>query len=228
MNYRVLYRMILFIVSFWILSGCTKSKTIGNVKEKTIEETTTGRKMDAFTYLKKCMNGYFTSEKQSHDDSAFFDIRLRMEPIWPEQQDVYYLFVEQAMSTAQDKPYRVRIYKVVKENETDFTSYIYKLKDQSRFIGKKGTDEVFKTLTPDSLQMLDGCEVKLKFDENKWEFTGSTGNNTCPSDRNGASYTTSKVTINDQRMISWDQGWNKEGLQVWGAVKGGYIFEKQQ
>jgi hypothetical protein len=28
-------------------------------------------------------------------------------------------------------------------------------------------------------------------------------------------------------MVSWDQGWNGEGKQVWGATKGGYIFVKQ-
>jgi hypothetical protein len=27
-------------------------------------------------------------------------------------------------------------------------------------------------------------------------------------------------------MESWDQGWDAEGQQVWGATKGGYRFDK--
>jgi hypothetical protein len=40
----------------------------------------------------------------------------------------------------------------------------------------------------------------------------------------GASYATSKVTIEEGLIISWDQGFNEEDEQVWGAVKGGYEF----
>jgi hypothetical protein len=29
-------------------------------------------------------------------------------------------------------------------------------------------------------------------------------------------------------MISWDQGWNDQGVQVWGAEKGGYEFLRAQ
>ncbi len=184
--------------------------------------------MDSFTYLKKCMQGDFSSEEQSLNDSDYFDIRLRMVPIWQSSPEQFYLYVEQAMSTALEKPYRIRVYRVVKKDNENFTSYIYKLRDPSRFIGKKINDPVFETIIPDSLQMLEGCEVNLKFDATKWEFNGGTGEKTCPSERSGASWATSKVTMNDERMISWDQGWDNQGKQVWGAVKGGYIFKKNE
>ncbi len=183
--------------------------------------------MSNFQFLRQCMIGDFSSALQAQSDSDFFDIRLRMVPIWPADESTFYLYVEQAVATSMDKPYRQRIYKVIKDDNTHFTSYIYTVANPLRLAGKNGDDAIFTQLTTDSLILKDGCEVKLTLDQENMTFAGSTGDRTCPIDRSGAAWTTSKVTIDETRMISWDQGWNAEGKQVWGAVKGGYIFLKQ-
>lgn len=180
-----------------------------------------------FELLREYMSGSFSSELQSKNDSDYFDIRLRMEPIWQHSDQEFFLYVEQAMSTAADKPYRQRIYRVVKESDERFVSYIYSLNAPQRFVGKAGSDEVFTTITLDSLKALDGCEVRLTFNSVLSQFEGSTGEHTCPSTRSGATYTTSKVVIGAAGMNSWDQGWNEAGVQVWGATKGGYQFVKK-
>ena len=182
-----------------------------------------------FEYLKQCMDGHFDSELQSQQDSDFFHINLKMLPIWPEysNDNQFFLYVEQAVASSLDKPYRQRIYKVEKISDNSFVSHIYMMADQDRFIGKNGSDAIFKQIAPDSLQPKDGCEVYLSFDPLKNSFSGSTGEKTCPSDLRGASYASSKVTIENGLMVSWDQGFDKEGKQVWGAVKGGYIFRKK-
>jgi CpeT protein len=226
-----MYKIIALLVIVISLTetGCKHSNSIKQTEAvvvSTVQQDS--RKMDSFTYLKKCMRGDFSSTEQSLHDSDYFDIRLRMIPIWEATPERFYLYVEQAVSTSLDKPYRIRVYEVVKSDRENFTSYIYKLKNPERFIGKKEQDPIFNTFTADSLELLEGCEVKLRFDENKWEFNGATGEKTCPSERSGASWATSKVTMNDERMISWDQGWDKEGKQVWGAVKGGYVFKKSE
>jgi hypothetical protein len=185
-------------------------------------------KTDTFEYLKKCMSGEFSSMLQSQQDSDFFDIRLRMVPIWSSTPSVFYLYVEQAVSTSIDKPYRQRIYKVEKLSDNDFVSHIYTVASPSRLIGKKGDDPIFQQLTADSLQIKDGCEVFLKYHSSTKDFSGATKDGTCPSERQGAKYASSKVTITADQMVSWDQGWNEEGKQVWGATKGGYIFVKQK
>ena len=186
-----------------------------------------GRKMSNFQYLRQCMIGNFSSATQAASDSDFFDIRLRMVPIWTATEKEFYLYVEQSVATSQDKPYRQRIYKVVQENDNSFVSYIYTVNQPLRLTGQNSDAPIFKQLTPDSLLLKDGCEVRLSFDTKTLSFLGSTGEKTCPSDRSGAAWATSKVDINETRMISWDQGWNQEGKQVWGAVKGGYIFVKE-
>jgi len=59
--------------------------------------------------LVKIMSGSFSSEAQSTSDSAFFHISLKMKPIWPTKVGENWLYVEQAMASALDKPYRQRI-----------------------------------------------------------------------------------------------------------------------
>lgn len=173
------------------------------------------------------MNGSFNSKEQSLNDTTYFDIRLRMVPIWKMTDNVFYLYVEQSMSTALDKPYRQRVYKVVKGDETHFTSYIYTLPEPEKFIGKKEGDIVFTTIDQEEIVEKVGCEVVLIYDPLKYSFFGSTGDKTCSSDRSGAKWASSIVSIMEDKMVSWDQGWNEEGKQVWGAEKGGYIFIKE-
>ena len=103
---------------------------------------------------------------------------------------------------------------------------IYTLPQPARFVGKSGSDVIFTQMTPDSLQRKEGCEVLLHFDPHTQSFYGGTQDRRCPSDRNGASWTTSEVVLQENMMISWDRGWNAEGKQVWGAEKGGYEFVK--
>ena len=42
-------------------------------------------------------------------------------------------------------------------------------------------------------------------------FNGATGDKTCPSELRGASYATSKVTVDTDKIISWYHGFNAEG-----------------
>lgn len=168
------------------------------------------------------MQGHYSSEKQSVADTTYFNISLRMVPIWKNKG--HYLFVEQALFKKQDKPYRVRIYKLVQEGDK-FISLVYTIKNEKEWIGKWNTPEAFDSLTENDIELKQGCEVVLKRTaQNK--FVGQTGEKTCPSELRGASYATSKVTVLENQILSWDQGFDKEGKQVWGAEKAGYVFDK--
>jgi len=169
------------------------------------------------------MQGNYSSEKQSIKDTSYFNISLRMVPIWKSKG--HYLYVEQAMFKKQEKPYRVRIYKISQREENEFISEIHTLKNEKDWIGKWKTPEAFDALSENDIEKKEGCSVVLKrIGKNKFE--GQTGDKTCPSELRGASYATSKVTVFENEIISWDQGFDKEGKQVWGAEKGGYEFVK--
>lgn len=172
--------------------------------------------------LVSIMQGHYSSEKQALADKDYYNISLRMTPIWKSKGN--YLFVEQAIFDKQDKPYRVRIYKV-SQRGNEFISEIYTLKDEKAWIGKWATPEVYDQLTEADIELKSGCEVVLKR-TGKNRFEGATGDKTCPSELRGASWANSKVTVTEKTILSWDQGFDKDGKQVWGATKGGYEFIK--
>lgn len=173
--------------------------------------------------LVNIMKGYYSSEKQSLENKEYYNISLRMTPIWKEKGN--YLFVEQALFDKQDKPYRVRVYEIHQNKKGDIISEIYTLKNEKYWIGKWATPSFYNTLSQDDIELKEGCEVVLKRIA-KNHFEGQTGNKTCPSELRGASYASSIVTVLENKLISWDKGFDKDDKQVWGAEKGAYIFEK--
>jgi len=171
--------------------------------------------------LHQMMQGHFSSEKQSANDKEFLNISLRMVSIWPTKG--YFLYVEQAMFDKQDKPYRVRIYQISQKDNV-FVSEVYTLKNEKEWIGKWHSPALFDALKMEDIELKSGCEVILSKFEKK--FSGATGIKTCPSELRGASYATSKVEITPTQILSWDQGFDKDDKQVWGATKSGYVFDR--
>lgn len=172
------------------------------------------------------MIGDFSSQAQSQRDSAFFDIRLHIRPIWTADKNNHWLYVEQATASAEDKPYRQRVYKVEREASGGFQSIVYTLPDPTKWIGGYKNTAIFEQIKPADLTLRDGCTVFLEKKQDG-TFAGSTKGEGCESTLRGAKYASSKVTISATRMDSWDQGFDEKGKQVWGAVKGGYEFIKQ-
>ncbi len=203
-------KKIVVIVFTIVLISCTSSKSKSDKINGNLNE------------LVNIMQGQYSSEAQSKRDISYFNISLRMIPIWKNKG--HYLYVEQAMFSKQEKPYRVRIYKISQRGD-EFVSEIYTLKNEKEWIGKWKTPEAFEGLSETDLELKQGCEVVLKR-ISKNRFSGQTGAKTCASELRGASYATSKVTVTENEILSWDQGFDKNDQQVWGAEKGGYEFVK--
>ena len=172
------------------------------------------------------MVGSFSSIEQSGIDSSYFNIELEMVQIWKDRTDGPWLYIEQAIAESKDKPYRQRVYQLRKRADGKIESLVYTIPDPLRFAGDFNKEFPLLRLTPDSLILREGCEVVL-FQSDEGHFEGSTIDRDCSSDLRGASYATSEVTIYQDKMISWDRGFDENGKQVWGATKGGYIFKKK-
>ncbi|WP_411895951.1 chromophore lyase CpcT/CpeT [Winogradskyella sp. A2] len=169
------------------------------------------------------MQGSFSSEIQSQVDSTYFNISLHMYPIW--EDDGNFLYVEQALYSMQNKPYRQRIYQVQRLNDSTFSSAVYTLNTDSLWIGKWKNPKAFDSISITDINLKNGCEVILKrVDSN--HFMGKTRDNSCASSLRGASYAQSEVEILEDKIISWDRGFDVDGKHIWGAEKGGYIFNK--
>ncbi len=171
--------------------------------------------------LYKFLQGSYSSEKQAKADTAFFHITLQMFPIWQERKGEYWLYVEQARPP--QKPYRQRIYRLARENG-QLVSYIYTMSNPLRFAGAHKDKNLLKNLTPDSLELKKGCEVILQ--KTSFGFKGETKRQICPSELRKAKYATSEVILHKNKLLSWDRGFDQDDKQVWGAVKGGYLFDK--
>lgn len=179
----------------------------------------------ALEQLAYVMAGSYTSAAQAKADSSYFEIELEMVRIWPKRRDGAWFYVEQATAASKEKPYRQRMYHLLEVNDSTFISRILTIKGGASFFGAYRDPLKLATLSPDSLVVLEGCDITLHRRGNT--YVGSTEQGRCPSTREGARYTTSEVVLSADRMVSWDRGWNADGVQVWGAEKGGYVFLKR-
>ena len=194
--------------------GCSQKTVIQ--KTNSIDTELTG--------LQQLMTGSYNSAQQAATDPEFYDISLHMYPIW-KSRDGYWLYVEQALNARQEAPYRQRIYELFKSEDDRFVSKVYTLPDDEAAIGKWSDPTFFNNISPDDLTERTGCAVFLEKISDS-EFKGSTNESDCESTLRGASYATSIVHIMNDKIISWDQGFDADGNQVWGAVKSGYVFDK--
>ncbi|NNC85523.1 MAG: hypothetical protein HKN75_05530 [Bacteroidia bacterium] len=168
------------------------------------------------------MEGEFSSAKQAKKDSSFFAIYLGMHRIWKnEYKNEGWFYVEQALMTKKDKPYRQRIYHVY-QNGNVFMSDIYLMENPMEYVGDV---EKVQKLNRSDLTLKEGCTVFL-IKESRKLYEGATKENTCKSTLRGASFATSIVKIKPKEIYSWDKGLDAEGNQVWGAEKEGYRFKK--
>lgn len=214
-------KYITLLVSITLLFISCKQKTSTTEVEapESVEEI---KKDTELVTLFGMMQGSYNSATQAAEDSSYYNISLHMYPIWKDKGN--FLYVEQALNSMQDKPYRQRIYEVKRVDEETIASYIYTIPNDSLWIGKWKTPEAFDSVSPSDIVLRNGCEVLLKQQEDG-TFMGRTGEKTCESSLRGASYATSEVAIDKGLIVSWDRGFDTEGNHIWGAEKGGYVFE---
>lgn len=172
------------------------------------------------------MVGSFDSAGQAATDTNYFDIKLHMVRIWPERTDGHWLYVEQAAAEAQERPYRQRVYQVTREADGHFKSAVFTMPEPLRFAGGWQDAAMLNDLTHEIIEERAGCAVYLS-KQPDGTFSGQTDVKACSSVLRGATYATSSVAVSATEIRSWDQGFNAEDEQVWGATQGPYIFVKQ-
>lgn len=175
--------------------------------------------------LVRLMEGTFSSEEQSKNDTDYFDITLHMKKIWHDRTDGQWLYVEQALSSNQDAPYRQRVYRITNTYEGRFESAVFMFNNPMRFTGEWKKENPLSGLNPDSLTQREGCSVFLTL-MNDGSYEGGTSGKECLGEQRRAKYVTSEVKISEEGILSWDRGFDENDVQVWGAEKGGYFFKR--
>lgn len=175
--------------------------------------------------LVNMMEGSFSCEEQASNDSDYYDVRLHIKKIWPDNQDGKWLYVEQSVAQYPEKPYRQRICHITQTGNNSFESAVYFLTNPVRFAGAWSDTDLLNNITTDSLKEKEGCIVYISLIDDS-TFSGKTADESCTSEASGAKYMTSEVMIRKNEIISWDRGFDETGRQVWGAEKGGYVFKR--
>lgn len=203
---------------WWILAAVLLATLVGTLPS----QAQSAKRDEDLDSLLSWMDGDFSSERQARFDTTYLHIELHMKRIWVDRTDGGWFYVEQALASRPDAPYRQRVYHVNRVEEGMFESVIYELPDPNGAIGAWQNPDLLDNLSPEELQLRRGCEVYLQATGES--FIGRTHGTACRSDLQGASYATTEVEIRAQGMLSWDRGWSAIDEQVWGATKGGYVF----
>ncbi|MDG1482295.1 MAG: chromophore lyase CpcT/CpeT [Myxococcota bacterium] len=184
---------------------------------------------DVAAELAVWLSGSFDSSEQAAADYSYYAVQLVACPVEAPELGEHVLYIEQALSDTPQEPYRQRLYVIEplednKDGAPQARSSIYTIDNEDDFVGLCDDAEI-ASFSADQAELREGCEVDLTWDGS--QFSGQTQAETCSSTLNGATWASSVVTVQDDRIISWDQGWDDDGNQIWGATAGGYIFLRQ-
>jgi CpeT protein len=178
--------------------------------------------IDNVTRAQSFLTGRYDTKAQAEKDKDFFAIQLALCPI-ESTLGANVLYIEQAAVETPAEPYRQRLYVLSPGPEGQVISSIYEFKDPASVIGLCDAPRPINT---EAVLPRTGCEVLLSWQGD--HFTGKTGPKSCPSSLRGASYATTEVSLYQDKLISWDRGYDSSDKQVWGAVKSGYEFIKSR
>ena len=131
------------ILSVLFFAACS------SVKKSTVTKTD-----NELNQLEQLLSGSFSSELQSKEDTSYFNISLVMLPIWTNRTDGKWMYVEQAMATKLDKPYRQRVYHLQHSGKNTFTSDIYTIKNALTYAGLQNDKSKFTTTSLGSLSSI--------------------------------------------------------------------------
>ena len=165
--------------------------------------------------------GKFDSSAQAQEDPTYYNVQLHACEVEAPELGDRVLYIEQAMVTAVNQPYRQRLYVVTDNGDGRVASTVYTIANEDSYVGLCNRTER-ATFVASQVTERVGCTVYLSPANDG--FTGGTEGTNCLSTLRGASYATSQVSLFSNRILSWDQGFNASGVQVWGAVRGAYEF----
>ena len=213
----------LLLLPALLLVGCP---TAGDDDDSAPDlEALAGERADRLTAW---LAGDFNSEQQSFDEPQYFAIQVLGCAVDAPELGERALYIEQAVMDSLDAPYRQRLYTMHASSDDEVSAWttVYALEDPDAAIGLCDAGSV-ATFTASDVTEREGCGVFATWDEDAQTFEGGTDGDACESSINGATYATSDVVIDSEGFTSWDRGYDANDDQVWGAVDGPYIFERQ-
>lgn len=140
------------------------------------------------------------------------------------QNDVVYLYQEQALTSDLAKPYRQRFLEISPSvYSQSVISLSFRPAAPEKLVGLCSQ--------PDSARVVEAsaigtpvCRVFLK--RSGEDYAGRTPIDGCPANVRGAVRITNQITLHKAGMDTWDRGYDASGKQVWGAKAQSYQYRR--
>lgn len=176
--------------------------------------------------------GEFSNKEQAENDSSFAHLNLVNIRIWKGKPG-YWVYSEVSDAKGDYNVYNQAIlnYERLDSSTIKSTSYkIISVKDHSADLNNpefssKPSTELFDRLTLDSLEMKTGCQVYFK-KKTSTIYSGKMGKGSCNNNIDYIDYIMSTYVVSKDKISLWTKGYNNNGKQVWGKIKGPYKYKR--
>lgn len=178
--------------------------------------------------------GEFDNRPQALDQPVWFvHLRLWHRPLPIQIENNLAIFAEQANALYLDRAYRQRVLVLQEPAPGQLCVQYRAFKQPERFRGAGANPDLLKTLTPDDLDHLPGCEltVRQENDQSNDRFVAEPEPNVrCYFQYEGKTrQVVLGFAVSDRQFLSYDRGVDPDtGQALWGATMGAYEFAKQQ
>ncbi|MGK7879356.1 MAG: chromophore lyase CpcT/CpeT [Crocosphaera sp.] len=179
--------------------------------------------------LARWMCADFSNQEQAFENPPFYaHIRVCIRPLpianFPEPS----LFLEQAYDYALNQPYRVRVLRLkIVEGRIELENY--KLKEKEAFLGASRDLDKLKKITPDDLELMQGCDMFIDWTGSSFKGVIKPGKNCLVIRQGKETYLDNSFEVDDQKLISLDRGYDPITDElVWGSVAGAFHFKPRQ
>ncbi|HIK27150.1 MAG: chromophore lyase CpcT/CpeT [Oscillatoriaceae bacterium SKW80] len=176
--------------------------------------------------LARWMAADFSNQEQAFENPPFFaHIRVCMRPLPVDLLGGVSLYVEQAYDYMLNRPYRVRVLKLVPaDDHIKIENYAIN-EQEEKFYGASREPERLKALRADMLQKLPGCTFMTYWTGHSFKGHVEPGKGCIVMRKGQKTYLDSEFEIDEKKFISHDRGRNPETNEhIWGSVAGPFHF----
>jgi len=177
--------------------------------------------------LARWMAADFSNQEQAYANPPFFaHIRVVMRPLPLSLLDGPSFLVEQAYQYQLDRPYRLRVLKLlVVDGRIEIENYT--LSDPEKFWGAGRDRDRLQQLSADRLQKLPNCNMRVEWTGHSFKGEVEPGKACIVVRKGKETYLDSTFEIDADQFVSLDRGRDLEtDERVWGSAGGAFRFAR--
>jgi hypothetical protein len=175
--------------------------------------------------LASWMAADFSNQAQAFENPPFFaHIRVCIRPLPIDLLSGVSLFLEQAYDYALNQPYRLRILKLIPQEDHIEIEH-YTLREEQEFFGASRDLKRLHSLPAEQLEIMPGCNMRVEWTGHSFKGKVQPGK-ACIVVRQGkTTYLDNEFEIDGEKFTSHDRGRDPETDEhLWGSVAGPFEF----